>query len=94
MSFFDMFQHHSNEGGGPFRVGEMTQIIEDSTYDHHINANDPGYEFKNGLKCFTCKNKYPYIKNHRLNKEIKFNCLHFLGEAKSIMTETYETHFK
>jgi len=94
MTFFDLFQHHSNEGGGPFRVGEMTQIINDSTYDHHINANDPGYEFKDGLKVFSTVNKIPYIKNKRLNKNIKFNCLHFLGDAKSIMTKAYEEHFK
>ncbi|MEK6832862.1 MAG: hypothetical protein AABY32_02350 [Nanoarchaeota archaeon] len=64
------YEHHSD-------IGEMMHVINDSTYDHSINAAD-GYEF-NGQKVFNFRNKKPYCKNIRLNRDILFNCIHLQG---------------
>jgi hypothetical protein len=90
MTFLEYFHYHSDCGGGPGKVGEMMHIIDNTTYDHNINAEDQGFDFVNGLKNFKMRNGIPYIYNHRINKEIRFNALHFQGGAKRHIKDAYE----
>ena len=72
-------------GGGPGRVGEMMSNVNNSTYDHNINVSDGDYEF-NGVKTVKdYEDGRPSIFNHRLDRDIKFNSLHFQGAAKNMM---------
>jgi hypothetical protein len=90
MTLLEFFHYCSDCGGGPGKIGEMMQIIDDSTYDHNINVPDQGFDFKNGYKNYNIKEGIPYVFNHRLNKEIKFNSLHFQGGAKQLIKSVYE----
>ena len=66
-------------------VGEVCDVIEDSTFDHTISEYD-GYEMKDGLKKFKYINGEPYCYNSYLNKDIKFNSIHFQGyNTKNLM---------
>lgn len=87
MTLLEWFHYHSEFGGGPGRVGEMMQIIEGSTYDHNINAQDQGFSFVNGMKNVQILNGKPYVYNEKLKKDISFNSLHFQGMAKSKIKE-------
>ena len=90
MTFLEFFHYCADCGGGPGRVGEMMQIVNGSTYDHNINTPDQGFSFKNGKKDFILKEGIPYIFNNTLNKEIKFNSLHFQGGAKNLIRSVYD----
>ena len=90
MTLFEFFHYHSEFGGGPGRVGEMMQIINDSTYDHNINAKDNDYEFVNNLKKIQVIDKYPFVYNKKLKKLIKFNSIHFQGSAKNLIKIVYD----
>jgi len=90
MTFLEFFHYCSDCGGGPGKVGEMMQIIDGSTYDHNINVPDQGFAFKNGIKDFKIRNGVPYVYNSRLDKEIKFNSLHFQGATKRLIRQTYD----
>jgi len=90
MTLLDFFHYCSDCGGGPGKIGEMMQIIDDSTYDHNINVPDQGFAFNNGHKDYNIRDGVPYVFNHRLNKEIKFNSLHFQGGAKQLIKGVYE----
>ena len=90
MTLLEFFHYCSDCGGGPGKVGEMMQIINDSTYDHNINVPDQGFAFINGRKDFKLKEGIPYVYNERLGKEIKFNSLHFQGGAKSGIRNAYD----
>jgi len=90
MTLFEYFHYNSSYGGGPGRVGEMMQIIKDSTYDHNINAEDQDFEFEHNFKKVKIVNKQPFVYNNKLNKNIKFNSLHFQGNAKQFIKQIYE----
>ena len=90
MTLLEYFHYHSEFGGGPGAVGEMMTIIDDSTYDHNINVPDQGFEFENGIKKVKIVDGQVFVHNHRLNKDIKFNSLHFQGGAKTYMGDIYE----
>ena len=62
----------------PGIVGETSQIINNSAFDHNINQQD-GYEMENGVKKIYWRGEDPYCKNIRLDRLVKFNCLHFQG---------------
>lgn len=64
-------------------------IIDGSTYDHNINVPDQDFDFADGRKNFKIKNGFPYVFSHKLNKDIKFNSLHFQGPAKRFIQETF-----
>ena len=85
MTLLEYFHYHAEFGGGPGRVGEMMSIVNNSTYDHNMNVSDGDYEF-NGVKTVhDYKDGKPSIFNHRLNRYVKFNSLHFQGAAKNMM---------
>ena len=87
MTYFDFF-HYWDDGGGPGKVGEMMTIIDGSTYDHNINVPDQYFDF-NGIKNIKMKDGYPYVYNHKLKKDIRFNSLHFQGGAKYQISKYY-----
>tara|TARA_A100001515_G_scaffold134952_1_gene125514 strand:+ start:205 stop:1017 length:813 start_codon:yes stop_codon:yes gene_type:complete len=71
--------------GNPGDYGETSAIIDDSTFDHNINGDD-GYETENGIKKFFWRDNKPYCKKLWLDREIKFNCIHFQGQpAKALI---------
>jgi hypothetical protein len=90
MTLLEFFHYCSDCGGGPGKVGEMMQIIDGSTYDHNINVPDQGFDFNGRHKDFKIRDGVPYVFNNRLNKDIKFNSLHFQGGAKSLIRGVYE----
>lgn len=93
MTALELFHYLDDSGGGPGRVGEMMQIINDSTYDHNINTPDNDFEFTGGKKNVQIVDGIPYVFNMKYNKLIKFNCLHFQGGAKNFIKNVYErTH--
>lgn len=89
MTLLEYFHYNAESGGGPGRIGEMMTIIEDSTYDHNINAKDQDFSFKNGMKEVKIINKTPYVYNEKFKKDIKFNSLHFQGGSKDLMGYIY-----
>jgi hypothetical protein len=64
-------------------------ILDDSTYDHNINAKDQDFSFKNGVKEIKIINKQPYVYSEKLKKDIKFNSIHFQGGAKHLIANIY-----
>jgi hypothetical protein len=75
----------------PGLVGETSAIINNSTFDHNINATD-SYEWKNGIKNFVWKDKIPYCHNKWLNRDIKFNCVHFQGAHRKALMKNFATY--
>lgn len=93
MTVLELFHYNDDIGGGPGRVGEMMQIINDATYDHNINTPDNDFEYENGIKKIDIIDKKPFVFNKKLNKKILFNCLHFQGAAKNYIKNVYDrTH--
>ena len=88
MTLFEHFHYSSDVGGGPGKVGEMMSILNDSTYDHNINAEDQYFNF-NRIKQIEFVDGIPYVYSNKLNKPIKFNSIHFNSGAKSMMQEYY-----
>lgn len=88
MTLLEFYHYHSDIGGGPGKVGEMMTIIDGSTYDHNINAQDQYFKF-NGMKEIEMIDGIPYVFSEKLNKKIKFNTLHFNSGAKSLMEKYF-----
>jgi hypothetical protein len=84
MTLLDFFHYHSDIGGGPGKIGEMMTIIDGTTYDHNINAEDQYFEFS-GIKKVQMIDGFPYVMSKKLNKLIRFNSLHFNSGAKYLM---------
>lgn len=90
MTLLELFHYCSDCGGGPGKVGEMMQIINDTTYDHNINVPDQDFEFNGTHKNFKITDGVPYIYNKRLGRVIKFNSLHFQGSSKNLIKSVYD----
>ena len=90
MTLLEHFHYHAELGGGPGRVGEMMQIIDRTTYDHNINVSDQDFAMLDGFKHIKIIDKKPYVYNEKLKQDIKFNGLHFQGNAKRLMRDIYE----
>jgi len=90
MTLLEYFHYHAEFGGGPGRVGEMMTIRDGATYDHNINVPDQDFEFENGTKKVKIVDGEVFVHSHKLNKDIKFNSLHFQGGAKHLMKDIYE----
>lgn len=82
MTYFDFFHYMDDGGGGPGKVGEMMTILDGSTYDHNVNVPDQYFEFS-GIKNIKIIDDFPYVFNHKLKKDIRFNSIHFQGGAKN-----------
>lgn len=68
-------------------IGEVSHIIDGSTYDININISDPGFEMDEGIKKIIWRENVPYGIHLRTGKEIKYNSLHFQGRAKKLMRQ-------
>jgi hypothetical protein len=86
MTLLDRF-HQKESWGGPPTIGEMTHVINESTFDQNINSKDGVYDFNNelGIKNIEFIKSIPYCYHKNLNKKIKFNALHFQGGAKRLL---------
>lgn len=73
--------------------GEMTQIVDNKTFDHHIKHGDREYEMENNIKNIKFINNIPYCFNLSLSTNIRFLSLHFQGTAKEYLHE-YTTYDK
>ncbi|HBE16397.1 MAG TPA: hypothetical protein DDW51_01970, partial [Cyanobacteria bacterium UBA11367] len=65
----------------PSKIGELSTIIDNSKYDHNINLSE-GFEMQDGIKNIYFVNGQPCCKDLKFGNPIKFNCLHFQGNAK------------
>lgn len=70
----------------PSRIGEMMHIYDGKTWDHNINVSDGVYEHNGKIKEIKFIDGIPYCLNKKLNQQIKFNSLHFQGQAKSLIS--------
>ena len=75
----------------PLMVGDMSNVIGTSTFDHNINASD-FFETENGIKKLFWKNNQPYGYNKYLKKKVRFNSLHFQGGPAKILMEENKTY--
>ena len=75
----------------PGLVGETSAIINDTTFDHNINATD-SYDWEGGMKKFIWKNDEPYCHNKWLQRDIKFNCVHFQGAHRKGLMQNFATY--
>lgn len=82
MTLLELFKNNHDLGGGFGRVGEMMQIIDNSTYDHNINVSDSDYATANGIKKIEIIDNKISVYNNRLKKNITFNALHCQGLSK------------
>jgi hypothetical protein len=82
------------ECNNKYTYGEMTDIINDTTFDYFIK-NTEDYEVNPTLhiKNIVFKNNLPYCYNVTLNKLIQFNSLHFQGKYKQLIAD-YITYNK
>jgi hypothetical protein len=80
----DMTAFKVFKGTGECRIGEISTIIEDSTYDLNMNLPEE-FEFENGIKNIYFLEKQPYCKHIPSGQAISFNALHFQGKAKKLM---------
>lgn len=73
----------------PGKVGEMSYIYDGVTYDNNITCPDQYYEMDptRGIKKIQWVNNEPHCCQTSSGKQIKFNTLHFSGQAKQYLTE-------
>ncbi|MEO8256929.1 MAG: hypothetical protein ABI868_06240 [Acidobacteriota bacterium] len=67
------------------RIGEASYIIDGSVYDPNINMPHPGFEMEDGIKKITWHGEHPYGTYLPTGESIRFNSLHFNGQAKALM---------
>ena len=79
------FYKNCNTTNNKFIGGEMTQIINNKTFDHHIKYDDSEYKKINFIKNIKYVNKIPYCFNLKLKKYIQFLSLHFQGASKDFL---------
>lgn len=86
MTLFNLYKKNKLD-----KIGEMTDVINQSTYDHSFNLKKNGKcNFKQffGYKKIEWKNELPYIKDQN-NNLIKFNTIHLQGESKKYISYIY-----
>jgi hypothetical protein len=91
MTLLELFKNNHDFGGGFGRVGEMMQIIDNSTYDHNINTTDSDYAMRHGIKKIEIINDGIYVYNERIQKHIRFNALHCQGQSKKYINTIYDS---
>ncbi len=87
MTFWGKFK----EMDDPLMTGDMSNIVDDSTFDHNINASD-FFETEDGIKKLSWENNQPYGHNTYLDKKIRFNSLHFQGMAAKILMGKHKSY--
>ena len=74
----------------PQSIGNVSDIINDATFDNRITSCLGGYAansrlIKNEMKKILFENKIPYCWNKTLHKKIRFHSIHFHGNMKYMM---------
>ncbi len=87
-SICDMTAFHKFCNLNSSRIGDLSIIINDSTYDNNINSPEE-FEMYNDRKNIFFREKQPFCRQLSLNKEIKFNALHLQGYAKRYVEEYF-----
>ncbi|GAN33372.1 MAG: hypothetical protein DYG83_06010 [Candidatus Brocadia sp. AMX2] len=75
------------------KIGETTDIINNSTYDDNFNVPTNGqllYEMRYGAKKIEWINTIPYGSVFENKDKIKFNVLHCQGNAKNYISRIYK----
>jgi len=75
------------------KIGETTEIINNSTYDNNINCSldyKNNYKTRFGAKKIYWINGLPYCKLLKNGKKIKFNTLHCQGSSKKYIKRIYQ----
>lgn len=88
MTIWGIYRNHFINPG---LIGETSVITPDfTTFDHNVNVSD-SFEMDQGTntKRFIWIGGTPYCRSQYLEKEIKFNCIHFQGPAKRLMDMFY-----
>lgn len=71
-----------------FKIGDISNIIDNSKYDLNINCSE-GFEMKDGRKNIYFLEEQPFCKYLDLAKDIKFNIIHFQGHATKKYMKNY-----
>lgn len=69
----------------PGKWTETLNIIDDVTFDHHMNTGYPSFETEDGRKKIVWKDNQPYGFHTELGRLIRFRSLHFQGHAKPLI---------
>lgn len=85
-----LLEYYSYQNCG--KIGEMMHIIDDSTYDHNINARDQYFRMGEKTKDIVFVSGFPYCYQETTGKQIQFKTLHFQGPAKGLIH--HMNHFK
>lgn len=82
MTLLEMFHKKKS----PSLIGEMMQVIDDSTYDHALVSPDGVYEHNGSIKNIKFVDGVPYCYHKNLKRDVRFNVLHFQGDkAKQLL---------
>jgi len=73
-----------------FRIGDISNIIDNSKYDLNINCSE-GFEMIDGRKNIYLLEKQPFCKYLDLAQDIKFNIIHFQGHSTKKYMKDYFT---
>lgn len=87
MTLFEYYARFKNPSG----VGEAMFIYDNSTYDHSINQSDRYFEMANGIKNIRWQQGKPYCLQISTNNIIRFVCLHFQGQSKSLVKNIFDS---
>ena len=91
MSYLEQYKKRSVCNDLNLTCGEMTEVIDNQTFDFSIKHDVGSYRMKDGLKDIFFNEKVPFCFNEALQKNVQFLSLHFLGNTKEIL-EKYITH--
>lgn len=83
MTLFKFYRERTNAP-----IGEMARVIDGATWDHNINSSD-GFKRSNGIK------QIDWLGNRGIcpigtlqnSDDVRFNSLHFQGQAKRLIRE-------
>tara|TARA_Y100000996_G_scaffold389189_1_gene349405 strand:- start:933 stop:1775 length:843 start_codon:yes stop_codon:yes gene_type:complete len=104
-SEFQVRQHYGLDGGicdmtllekyarfeNPHRIGEVSVVTENNGYYDHVVSISEDFEMDDefGIKKIYFGTPFPYGKNLRLNRSVRFCSLHFQGQNKKYIREIY-----
>ena len=93
VSDMTLIEEFYKENKNKIKIYDFLTVTNNSYFDANINVSsfhfDREYEFKRGRKQFSWADNTPFCYNHIINKNIKFNCIHFQGPAKYLMAKFY-----
>ncbi|MCA1990566.1 MAG: hypothetical protein LDL41_00750, partial [Coleofasciculus sp. S288] len=84
----DMVAFRSFRDLDPNRIGDLSLILNNSTYDNNINYSE-GFEMSNARKNIQFIDNKPFCMHLELGKKIRFNALHLQGYAKQYIQDYF-----